>query len=132
MLGNISFAGAWVAILSARGFDLTEISIAETIFHITSLILEIPSGVLADVFGRRKMLIASTILCMTGNAVMIMSKDIFSVCLSIAFMAASYNFSSGTVDALAYDSLKLADAEESFEKYNSNQLIIYRICGDRR
>ncbi len=58
VLGNLFVAGAWVAILSARGYSLVEIGIAETVFHITSLIFEIPSGVLADVFGRKKSLLS--------------------------------------------------------------------------
>ena len=107
---------------------MVEIGIAETVFHITSLIFEIPSGVLADVFGRKRMLVVSSIMQMAGNIVMILSNNLFMVCLSIAFYALSYNFSSGTCDALAYDSLKLAKMEEKFEKYESNQLIIYRLC----
>lgn len=128
VLGNLSLTGAWVAILSARGYSLVEIGIAETVFHIISLIFEIPSGVLADVFGRKKILIVSTVMRMTGNIIMILSNNLFMVCMSIAFMALSYNFSSGSGDALAYDSLKFADMESKFEKYESNQLIIYRLC----
>lgn len=128
VLGNLSLTGAWVAILAARGYSLVEISIAETVFHITSIIFEIPSGVFADVFGRKKMLIVSTIMRMIGNVIMILSNNLFMVCISIAFMALSYNFSSGSGDALAYDSLKLARMESRFEKYESNQLIIYRLC----
>ena len=128
VLGNLSLTGAWVAILAARGYSLVEIGIAETVFHITSLIFEIPSGVLADVFGRKKMLIVSSIMRMIGNIVMIFSDSLFMVCLSIAFQALSYNSSSGSGDALAYDSLKVAKMEDGFEKYESNQLIIYRIC----
>lgn len=128
VLGNLSLTGAWVAILAARGYSLVEIGIAETVFHITSLIFEIPSGVLADVFGRKKMLIVSAIMRMIGNIIMILSSNLFMVCMSIAFHALSYNFSSGSGDALAYDSLKLAKQESRFEKYESNQLIIYRLC----
>ncbi len=128
VLGNLSLAGAWVAILAARGYNLIEIGIVETVLHITSLFFEIPSGVLADVFGRKKMLIVSTIMRMIGNIIMILSNNLFMVCMSIAFMALSYNFSSGSGDALAYDSLKLAKMESKFEKYESNQLIIYRLC----
>ena len=128
VLGNLSLTGAWVAILAARGYSLVEIGIAETVFHITSLIFEIPSGVLADVFGRKKMLIVSAIMHMIGNVIMIISDNLFMVCLSIAFMALTYNFSSGSGDALAYDSLKLEKQESRFEKYESNQLIIYRLC----
>lgn len=128
VLGNLSLTGAWVAILAARGYNLVDIGIAETVFHITSLIFEIPSGVLADVFGRKEMLIVSSIMRMIGNIIMILSDNLFTVCLSIAFHALSYNFSSGTGDALAYDSLKAANAESRFERFESDQLVIYRLC----
>ena len=129
VLGNLSLTGAWVAILAARGYSLVEIGIAETVFHMTSLIFEIPSGILADVFGRKKMLIVSSIMRMAGNIVMILSNGLPMVCLSLAFHALSYNFASGSDEALAYDSLKIAQMESRFEKYCSNQLIIYRLCG---
>lgn len=128
VVGNLSLTGAWVAILAARGYSLAEIGFAETVFHITSLLLEIPSGVFADLFGRKKMLLVSSFLRMVGNAVMILSGNLFMVCLSLAFHAASYNFASGSGDALAYDSLKLVQREAYYEKYASNQLIIYRLC----
>ena len=40
VLGNLSLTGAWVAILAARGYSLVDIGIAETVFHITSLIFD--------------------------------------------------------------------------------------------
>lgn len=128
VVGNLSLTGAWVAILAARGYSLAQIGFAETVFHITSLLLEIPSGVLADLFGRKKMLLMSSFFRMIGNVVMIFSDNLFMVCLSIAFHAASYNFASGSGDALAYDSLKLVQKEAYYENYASNQLIIYRLC----
>ena len=60
---------------------------------------------------------------------MIFSNDLSLVCLSVCFTALSYNFSSGAGDALAYDSLKLARMEDGFERFESNQLMIYRLCG---
>lgn len=128
VLGNLSMTGAWVAILAARGYSLVEIGLAETVFHITSLIFEIPSGVLADVFGRKNMLIVSSVMRMIGNIIMIASCNLFMVCASIAFHAMSYNFSSGSGDALAYDSLKTVGDENYYEKYASNQLLIHRLC----
>lgn len=129
VLGDLSLTGAWVAILAARGYSLVEIGLAETVFHITSLLCEIPSGVLADVFGRKKMLIVSCVMQMIGNIVMIFSDSLFTVCLALCFFALRYNFASGTGDALAYDSMKLAGMEEKFEKYESNLMVIYRLCG---
>jgi len=127
ILSNLSITGAWVVILSARGFSLVQIGFAETIFHITSLICEIPSGMLADVYGRKKMLVISRIMAILGDLVMFLSTDFFLVCLSMPFHALSFNFASGSGDALAYDSMKLCGAEKGYEKYSSNQSIIYRV-----
>lgn len=127
IIGGLSITGAWVAILASRGYSLVEIGIAETVFHITSLLFEIPSGVLADVFGRKRMLLVSTILNMLGCLVMIGSVNLAHVCIAMAFFAGNYNFASGTGDALAYDSLKLANRQSEYAKYESNQLIIYRL-----
>lgn len=129
VVGNLSLTGAWVALLAARGYTLVEIGIAETVFHITSLLFEIPSGVLADVFGRKKMLLVSTVMKIIGNILMIFSCNFFMVCTSIAFHAINYNFSSGSGDALCYDSLKTVNKEDYYKKYVSNQMVIYRLCG---
>ncbi|MCD7725650.1 MAG: MFS transporter [Clostridiales bacterium] len=128
LFGNLSLSGAWVAILAARGFSLVEIGIAETIFHITSILFEIPSGALADVLGRKRMLLVSAAMRVIGDIAMILSWNFPVVCISLMFYALSYNFASGTDDALAYDSLKMAGEEVRFEKYNSNQMILYRLC----
>lgn len=127
ILGNLSITGAWVAILASRGFSLVQIGFAETIFHITSLIFEIPSGILADIYGRKRMLIVSNIMEIIGNAIMALSNGFWMVCVSMVFHALSYNFQSGSGDALAYDSLKSVNQQDRYEKYSSNQLIIYRI-----
>lgn len=127
MLSNLSVTGAWVAILAARGFSLVEIGFAETVFHITSLICEIPSGILADIYGRKKMLLVSHMMAIIGNTIMVFSNGIGMVCLSFVFHALTYNFASGSGDALAYDSLKSVKQEKRYEKYFSNQMIIYRV-----
>lgn len=129
VLGNLSLTGAWVAILTARGFRLVEVGIAETVFHITSLLFELPSGIMADVFGRKRMLVVSALMQLMGNLVMMLSRGLVSVCISMSFTALSYNFSSGTGDALAYDSLKSAGLEGRYEKFQSNLMTIYRLCG---
>ena len=129
IFGNLSLTGAWVAILAARGYSLIEIGIAETVFHITSLLFEIPSGAFADVFGRKKMLIVSSVMRMLGSIVMICSHNFYTVCLSMVFQALNYNFASGSNDALAYDSLKMVRLESRFGRYASNQLMIESICG---
>ena len=128
VLGNLSLTGAWVVILAARGFSLVQIGFAETVFHITSLICEIPSGMLADMYGRKKMLVLGNLMAVTGDLVMFLSEDFGLVLLSMPFHAMAYNFASGSGEALAYDSMKMEGKQEGYEKYVSNQSIIYRIA----
>ncbi len=128
IFGQISLSGAWVAILAARGFSLAQIGFAETVFHLVSILFEIPSGVLADVFGRKKTLVISCLMRIAGDIVMICSNNFALVCISIGLHALNYNFSSGSGDALAYDSLKSVGQEQKFDRYASNQLVIYRVC----
>ena len=127
VINNLSITGAWVAILAARGFSLVEIGFAETIFHITSLLFEIPSGAIADVLGRKKSLVLSSIMSALACLIMAMTDNFAGVAVSFVFTALGYNFASGSGDALAYDSLKQVGEEERYEKYASNQLILYRI-----
>lgn len=128
IMGQISLSAAWVAILAARGFSLAQIGLAEMIFHIVSLSAEIPSGVFADVFGRKKTLVISSIMRTISNLIMVLSNNFFMVCVAMGFNALYYNFLSGAGEALAYDSLKSVGQESQFERYASNEMIIYRLC----
>lgn len=127
-LGNISIAGAaWVLILITQGFSIFEVGIFETIFHVTSLIAEIPTGMFADVFGRKKALFLSAVCSIISAAVRILFVNIPGVCVSIAFSALSYNLWSGSDSALAYDTLRESGQKERYDRYASTQSVIYRI-----
>ncbi|MBR5974914.1 MAG: MFS transporter [Clostridiales bacterium] len=127
-LGNISIAGAvWVALLASRGFSMQEIMFAETVFHIVSLISEIPSGFFADVLGRKKSLIVSCLCSITSCLVMILVNYYGGVLLSVGISALSYNFASGTDAALAFDSLKEAGRTADYDHFSSLQSIVYRV-----
>ena len=132
-LGSFRIAGAsWVALLAARGFSLAEIGIAEGVFHGASLLFEIPSGVISDVFGRKTSMLLSQCMFLLSALLMAFSEGLTGVCVSLTACAFGYNFASGTREALAYDSLKAAGQEEGYLAYSSREYSIYRIgsaCG---
>lgn len=126
--GYFQIAGAsWVALLAGRGFSLIEIGIIESIFHAVSMCFEVPSGVAADVFGRKKTLVMSQIVSLISSILMIFSGGFWSTALAMSFSALSYNLSSGTREALAYDSLKHAGQEETYNRFASTEIALYRI-----
>lgn len=127
-VGYFRIAGAsWVALLSLRGFSLLQIGVLESIFHIVSFIFEIPSGVVADVFGRRKTLVLSQLVSLISCLFMMLSRDFVTVAVAIGLSALSYNLASGTREALAYDSLKQVGDEEKYNNFASVEMMLYRI-----
>ena len=127
-VGYFRIAGAsWVALLALRGFSMLEIGMLESIFHIVSSGFEIPSGVVADVFGRKKTMVLASLVSFVSGLFMILSNNFWSVAFAIGFSALSYNLESGTREALAYDSLKFAGQEEKYNKFASTEMMLYRI-----
>src|SRR5688500_10716321 len=45
--------GIWILYLQDRGYSLGQIGLAESVFHLAPLTLELPTGSLADVVGRK-------------------------------------------------------------------------------
>lgn len=86
VVGYFQIASAsWVALLALRGFSLLEIGVLESMFHIVSVCFELPSGVIADVFGRRRTLIASQAVSLLSGILMIFSSGFATTALAISF-----------------------------------------------
>lgn len=127
-IGYFEIAGAsWVALLALRGFSILEIGILESIFHIVSSCFEIPSGVVADVFGRKRTMVLARVVSLISSLLMILSFNFWTVAFAIGFSAISYNLESGTREALAYDSLKSVGQEKHYNDFASKEMMLYRI-----
>lgn len=117
----------WLLYLLGKGFSPLDIGIFESIFHISSLIVEIPSGVVADVVGRKKSRIIGVLLYLIYIIVILYSNNFFMVSLAFVLCGASYAFESGSGEALIYDSLKLINEEDKFIKISGNREIIFQL-----
>lgn len=95
----------WVALLAARGFALWEIGLAEAVYHIISLVFEVPSGMAADLLGRRRTYLLGGLLALAQDVTMLLANDLPMVCLAMGLGALSGSMYSGTSSALVYDSL---------------------------
>lgn len=110
----------WVALLAARGFSLWEIGLAESVFHIVSLLCEVPSGMAADLLGRKKALVSGGVLAVTSNLLMAFAPNLFAICFAMALNALYNTLFSGTFTALVYDSLKTEDREDEYLQISAN------------
>lgn len=133
---SLDFLGAfnltdsiWLLLLVSRGFSLWEAGLAEGVFHLVSLLCEIPSGMVADLYGRRKALCAGWLVFASASLLMLFSDNIVGVCLAFGLNALGYNLCSGTREALVFDSLRQVGEEERYISVSSWQNFIWRSSG---
>ena len=110
----------WVALLAARGFSLWEIGLAESVFHVVSLLCEVPSGMAADLLGRKKTLVSGGVCMVLQSLLMAFASDLFTICFAMGLNALAMTMFSGTSTALLYDSLKQKDCEEKYIQVSAN------------
>lgn len=116
----------WVLLLGLRGFSPVEIGLAESVFHLVSLCGELPSGLLADLLGRRRTLLASRAMFAFSALLMAAADGFLGICLSLAVSALGYNLASGTREAITYESLLAAGAQAGYLRFSSLQNALFR------
>lgn len=105
----------WLLYLSSfKGMSLVQIGFLEAIFHITSFVFEVPSGALADRFGYKKILLFGKVMAIISSIGMIYGQSFSHFAVAFAFSALSYNFNSGTYEALVFESMKGLDEESGY------------------
>lgn len=103
-------------LFSKAGLSLSQISLLLAIWSVPVVLLEIPSGVLADRWNRRYLLIISGVLRTLCFTIWLVLPPLFFV-FALGFLAwgTAEALSSGAEEALLFDSLKLEGRQEAFE-----------------
>ena len=118
--------GIWLLFLLSKGFTIIEIGIFEGLFHLASLTMEIPSGIIADLFGRKTSRIFGIFSYLLYVLIMIYSTNIYAIAISFVFCGMSYAFESGSGEAILYDSLVLTDNEEKYLKISGIKEVLFQ------
>lgn len=108
----------WIVYLTIeRGFSLAQVGAAEGLFLISLTVLEVPTGAVADRWGRRLSLALGS--ATLGVAIFVFALvDSYSVLLlSFTLWAVAETLMSGADQALLYDTLKVLGREREYEKH---------------
>ena len=105
--------------------ELTIVKIAflGVIWNAVRMALEVPSGILADKWGRKRVLVISSIFAILQLIILISTTNYWYFFAASIFSAVSYSFLSGTNTAFFYDTLKELKKEKEFEKLWARQQI---------
>ena len=115
LVSEVSLTGGiWVLYLRDRGLSLGEIGLAEAVFHLAPVTLELPTGSMADVLGRKWSLAIGSLLVAVAAAVMWAARDLWLVLPAMYLSGASYAFRSGAQQAFLYDALAAGGGADRF------------------
>lgn len=93
-----------VLMIMSKGAPLEGVGVAMAAMSLSVVVLELPSGVLSDLIGRRRVYLASLAIATAGYAVMLVADRFSVVCVAVTLYGASRAFSSGSIEALYIDS----------------------------
>jgi len=124
---NITSA-IWVLYLAFRGMSLVEIGLLESVYHITGVLFELPTGVIADVYGKKFSVITGRIVSVISCILMITSDSFLGFAIAFSLSSAAMNLNSGAAEALVYDSLKELGEEEQYKKIWGNLAFVMSIA----
>lgn len=100
-----------------RGMTIQMVVYTEIIFAITVVFLEVPTGIIADKWGRKKMIVWSAVLECCMFLILLFATEFWHFAAAIFLAGIARSASSGSENALLYDSLLENGMEEDFEKY---------------
>lgn len=111
-------------ILLEKGADLTTLPIFMALYAVTVLCFELPSGICADIYGRKTVFLLSCVFQLFSLVLLLLANNMVLLILSIIFTGISRSFASGSLDALIIDQAIDLQGEESLPSVTSRLAIL--------
>ncbi len=107
----------WVIFLTQhRGLNLAQVSLVDVMFFVAAAFGEVPTGIVADRFGRKTSLTAGAALLSVGILGWTFAPTLPLIMVSYFGMGVGFTFLSGAEDALFYESVQLAGRAEDYTR----------------
>ena len=113
-----------VLFFQEHGLSLTEIMTLQAIYSFTVALFEIPSGYLADFFGRRTSIILSSIFSFLGYLFFCFYSGFYFFLIAQVLLGIAGSLISGSDSALIYDTLIQIDKKNAYTKIEGKNYAI--------
>jgi len=97
-----------------NGMNMQQIFMLKSIYSAGIVAMEIPSGYLADVWGRKKTLLLGALLGAAGFAIYSFAYGFRGFAVAELILGVGYSFISGSDSAMLYDTLKASGQEKDY------------------
>jgi predicted MFS family arabinose efflux permease len=106
----------WVIYLGDKGMTFGEIGILEAFLHLAIVLFEVPTGMIADLYGRKVSLVIGNVFSLLYGLFMLMSGTFSMFTLAFLSMGLMVTFHSGAEQAFAYDTLRNEKREKDYTR----------------
>lgn len=100
----------------SRGLSLSQVGYVMACYGLTVILLEIPTGGLADLIGRKRVYIISQLLSFTAYTILFFSSDMTLVLIAFIIYGSSRALGSGSLDAWFVDTLGESHTDQEVQK----------------
>ena len=115
-LKNLRFFDAFfILFLVEKGITFTQIGMLYAVREVVTNLFELPSGILADSFGRKRALSASFILYISSFTLFYLFQNFWFFLIAFMLFGLAEAFRSGTHKGMIMDYLKINKREEQAE-----------------
>jgi MFS family permease len=107
----------WVIYLTDyRGFSLTQVGVLEAVFWVVIICCQLPTGMIADTFGRKTSLLLAGGFTTAAILVFGLAGNYWVVLVSYVVWGVGLTFASGADAALVFDSLKALGRQGEYQR----------------
>ena len=113
-----------------KGLLMSQIVLMQSFFNLSMIIFEIPSGVMSDLYSRKKVYILSLLTLVITFFLIIFSKSLFWLSVAYIIYGLANALETGTIDVVLINSLKNNETGlQKFLKYQKQILTFSSILG---
>jgi len=123
----LPIAPVLILFYTANGLNSTQIFTIQAAFHLSVLLLEVPSGYLADVVGRKKTLVFGSLFFPLGMALYAAGRSFAAFVLAEFVLAVSVSMRSGCDSALIFDSLRQMGRQGEYKRFEGRCALFSRV-----
>lgn len=127
LAGFVLNRGVFLLFLADKGMSVTEIALYQALFNIATVVLELPTGLVGDFFGKKFSIQVGVLLLFFHTAGMLLLSGPFLVVLSLV-EALAYSLQSGSEQALLYEIVRNSGQGERFLTINARLLAAQSIA----
>lgn len=116
LLNNLSFERVlWIAYLLEKNISLIQIGLIQSILNISMTIFELPTGFVADKYGRKVSIFIGNLFVLLYLLIFLLSNEFIYFVIGSVIYGIGATFVSGSSEALIYDNLKGLKLEKKYD-----------------